>query len=271
MNHNLYFTIPKYSTQRIGEKMKNELAYFTDSVNRLIEGRLIMVDKNIASVLKCVATVPALCKCVADTVRTTSYVTEFSRARVSWTRPDGTVESRLKLPVERNRLFAFVVCLLTEVDSGRRGFLEFLKEYYHEHDTNIGYEKFANEVLKPFKQAGEIILRTVDPDSLNVENSMRAERYYNAEKIYISSEATESLLQQLATVTEIVCHDPQAEGYRDEVMQAVEYFTNALHLKNPRILGASWLALKSLMRLYNISDLCLQSMLRTMSFLESVN
>ena len=248
--------------------MKNELAYFTDSVNRLIEGKLILVDKNIASLLQCVATVPALCKCVADTVRTTSYVTEFSRARVSWTRPDGTVESRLKLPVERNRLFAFVVCLLTEVDSGRRSFLEFLKEYYHEHDTNLGYEKFANEVLKPFKQAGEIILRTVDPNSLNVENSMRAERYFNAEKIYVSSDATESLLHQLAVISDVLQRNPSAESYRAEVLQAVEYFTNALHLKNPRILGASWLALKSLMRIYNVSDECLQSMTKTMSQLE---
>ena len=248
--------------------MKNELAYFTDSVNRLIEGRLILVDKNIASVLKCVATVPALCKCVADTVRTTSYVTEFSRARVSWTRPDGTVESRLKLPVERNRLFAFVVCLLTEVDSGRRSFLEFLKEYYHEHDTNIGYEKFANEVLKPFKQAGEIILRTVDPDSLNVENSMRAERYFNAEKIYISSDATESLLQQLSILNEALARNPLADGSRAEVLLAIEYFTHALHLKNPRILGVSWLALKTVVRIHGISDECLQAMTRIMATLE---
>lgn len=248
--------------------MRNELAYFTESVNRLIEGKLILVDKNIASVLKCVATVPALCKCVADTVRTTSYVTEFSRARVSWTRPDGSVESRLKLPVERNRLFAFVVCLLTEVDSGRRSFLEFLKEFYHEHDSNVGYEKFANEVLKPFKQAGAIILNTVDPDSLNVENAMRSERYFNAEKIYVSSDTTESLLRQLATVSDIVQKNPAAESYRDEVLQAVEYFTNAIHLKNPRILGLSFLALKSLMRLHSVSDECLQVITRTMSFLD---
>ena len=248
--------------------MKNELAYFTNTVNRLIEGKLILVDKNIASVLQCVATVPALCKCVADAVRTTSYVTEFSRARVSWTRPDGTVESRLKLPVERNRLFAFVVCLLTEVDSGRRNFLEFLKEYYHEHDTNLGYERFANEVLKPFKQAGEIILRSVDPNSLNVENFMRAERYYNAEKIYISSDVTESLLRQIAILTDILAKKPFAEGDRAEVLQAIDYFTHALHLKNPRILGASWLALKSIVRLHNVSDECLQAMTRIMATLE---
>ena len=30
----------------------NDLAYFTDSINTLIEGQLIMVNKNIASVLR---------------------------------------------------------------------------------------------------------------------------------------------------------------------------------------------------------------------------
>lgn len=227
--------------------MKNELAYFTDSVNRLIEGKLILVDKNIAQVLKCVATVPTLCKCLSETVRTTSYVTEFSRARVTWTKPDGTVEARLKLPAERNRLFAFVVCLLTEVDAGRRNFLDFLKEYYHETDSNVGYEKFANEVLRPFKQAGETILHSVDPDSLNVEHSIRAERYFKGEKIYVPSGVLANLLA--------LCDDVRAfcsfsgVAVKDDLLLACDCFCNALHLKNPKILGVSWLALKSTLRL----------------------
>lgn len=226
--------------------MKNELAYFTDSVNKLIEGKLILVDKNIAQVLQCVATVPALCKCLSDTVRTTSYVTEFSRARVTWTKPDGTVEARLKLPAERNRLFAFVVCLLTEVDSERRNFLDFLKEYYHETDNNVGYEKFADEVLRPFKQAGETILHTVDPDSLNVEHSIRAERYFKAEKIYVASDVLAKLLALTDTVRSF-CRLHNGDDCAD-LVTACEYFSNALHLKNPKILGVSWLALKALLK-----------------------
>ena len=57
----------------------NELAIFNDSVNTLIQGQLILVDKHIANVLKCVASSPVLCKTLADTVKTMSYATEFSR------------------------------------------------------------------------------------------------------------------------------------------------------------------------------------------------
>lgn len=233
--------------------MNNELGYFTDSVNKLIEGKLILVDKNIAQVLKCVATVPALCKCLSETVRTTSYVTEFSRARVTWTKPDGSVEARLKLPAERNRLFAFVVCLLTEVDSGRRNFLDFLKEYYHETDSNVGYEKFVNEVLRPFKQAGETILHTVDPESLNVESAIRAERYFNGEKIYVESGVLANLVSMCNDVRSFCSFANVAAQDRDDVLRACDYFTNALYLKNPKILGVSWLALKCSMK--NCPDL----------------
>lgn len=238
--------------------MKNELGYFTDSVNKLIEGKLILVDKNIAQVLKCVATVPALCKCLSDTVRTTSYVTEFSRARVTWTKPDGSVEARLKLPAKRNRLFAFVVCLLTEVDSGRRNFLEFLKEYYHEADSNVGYEKFVNEVLRPFKQAGETILHTVDPESLNVESAIRAERYFNGEKVYIESSVLNKLVALCNDVRSFCSFANVVD--KDDILRVCDYFTNALYLKNPRILGVSWLAMKASLKLCPELENILQNM-----------
>jgi len=231
--------------------MKNELAYFTDSVNRLIEGKMILVDKNIASVLKCIASTPSLCKCLSDSLRSVSYVTEFSRARVTWTRPDGTVDARLKLPTERNRLFAFVVCLLTEVDSGRRNILEFLKEYYDDSDTNAAYEKFATEVLKPFKHAGESILHTVDPNSLNVEEAARAEKFFSAEKTYVGSETLSALLAQVENVTAVFQTADSLLPNLAEVLTVCEYFVNALYLKNPKILNISWLALKNLLSRFN--------------------
>ena len=141
----------------------NELAFFTSSVNRLIEGQLILVDKHIATVLKSVASSPTLCKALSNTLKTMSYATEFSRARVTWTSVEGVKESRLKLPVERNRMFAFVVCLLTEVDCGKRNIMDFLREYYNASDTDGSYARFASEVLKPFKSAGENLLREFDP------------------------------------------------------------------------------------------------------------
>lgn len=220
----------------------NELAVFTQSVNTLIEGKLILVDKHIANVLKCVATSPILCKCLGDTLRTMNYATEFSRARVTWTRTDGTTESKIKLPLDRDRLFAFVVCLLTEVDSGRRNLLDFLKEYYFDGSNDASFLKFGQEVLKPFKLAGEQILHTVDPESLNTQFTESAEKFFKAEKIYVASNVLQQVLQQNEQARQQIVKGNFNSFQRAELLTAVEYFVNALYLKNPRILRLAWLA-----------------------------
>ncbi|MBO5866827.1 MAG: hypothetical protein J6Q55_02080 [Clostridia bacterium] len=239
----------------------NQLAEFTSGVNNLIESKLILVDKNIATVLKCVATTPVLCKCLADTIQTTSYATEFSRAKVSWTTTEGRVINQLKLPVDRNRLFSFVVCLLTEVDSGRRNFLDFLKEYYHPTDSNLGYEKFADEVLKPFKQAGVSLLANVDPESLNGENTARAEKFFAAEKMYIESALLKDIFQQIEQINIKVHCEDFSPAVVEEISVLCEYFSNALYLKNPKILWVVWIAFKRTVNKYPQLD----------SFLSSIN
>ena len=223
----------------------NDLAYFTDSVNTLIEGKLILVDKHIASVLKCVATSQTLCQALSETIKTMSYSTEFSRARVTWTRSDGVVESRLKLPADRNRLFAFVVCLLTEVDSGRRNILEFLKEYYNDANNDLSYAKFAEEVLKPFKLAGEAILSNIDPESLNTQYVEQAERFFKAEKIYVETGVLSQILEEVEAIRKSIVEMDLSKSEIYEYNTASEYFVNALYLKNPKILSVSYLAYKN--------------------------
>ncbi|MCH5159651.1 MAG: hypothetical protein J1F66_02235 [Clostridiales bacterium] len=229
----------------------NELANFVDSVNTLIEGKLILVDKHIASVLQCVATSQILCKALSDTLKTMTYSTEFSRARVAWTRSDGVVEARLKLPADRNRLFTFVVCLLTEVDSGRRNILDFLKEYYNDVNNDASYARFANEVLKPFKSAGEHILSSIDPEGVNVQYVEQAEKFFKAEKIYIDTRVLNQLFGEMDAIRRILEAQKLSEGETFEVSAATEYFVNALYLKNPKILAVSYLAYKNAVGRYS--------------------
>ncbi len=233
----------------------NELAFFTSSVNRLIEGKLILVDKHIATVLKSVATSPTLRRCLAETVKTMSYAMEFSRARVSWTRADGVVENSLKLPVgagNRKRLFAFVVCLLTEIDNGRRNFLDFLREYYNDVNNDARYARFASEVLKPFKEAGEDLLRSVDPDSLNADFVRQAEQYFSAEKIYVETNVMAQVFTLMEEIRLTLIDQNLTDAGANEAAQAGEFLVNALYLKNPKILKVSWLAYKNTLKEYSV-------------------
>lgn len=243
--------------------MTNELAYFTNSVNTLIEGKLILVDKHIATVLRCVATSPTLCKALNDAVKTMSYATEFSRARVTWTRSDGVVEASLKLPADRNRLFAFVVCLLTEVDSGRRNIMEFLKEYYNDADSNVSYYKFVNEVLKPFKKAGENILRTVDPESLNHEYVQQAEQFFVAEKIYVDSALANAVFAKMEEIRLSLSSLNEADA--KEFAAVSEFLVNAMYLKNPKVLKVCYLAYKNTVGKYIVTRQAGEELAKLMS------
>lgn len=238
----------------------NDLAYFTDSINTLIEGQLIMVNKNIASVLRCIAGSEILCKCLSETLRLTSYATEMSRARVTWTRSDGVVVSQLKLPQDRNRLFAFVVCLLTEVDSGRRNFLDFLREYYTDEYNNPSYAKFADEVLRPFKAAVTGILSSIDPDSLSPTKTTGAERFFSVEQIYVESATIVGALQTMDDINTVLRGEKMSAPELTESQIVREYLTNSLYSKNPRLIVISWIAYKNTVGKYQSTAYLLQKL-----------
>lgn len=230
----------------------NELAFFTSSVNRLIEGQLILVDKHIATVLKSVAKSPVLCRVLSDTLKNMSYATEFKRARVTWTGADGVRESRLKLPVDRARQFAFVVCLLTEVDCGKRNFLDFLREYYNAGDNDLSYARFASEVLKPFKAAGENFLREIDPESLDAEYVAQAEQYFASEKMYVNTDVLAEIFSLMEEIRLILIDQRLSSDDLAEVALTSEYLVNALYLKNPKIIRISFIAYKNALKGYGI-------------------
>lgn len=230
----------------------NELAFFTSSVNRLIEGQLILVDKHIATVLSSVARSKTLCRVLSNTLKNMSYATEFSRARVTWTSADGVRESRLKLPLDRNRQFAFVVCLLTEVDCGKRNFLDFLREYYNAGDNDASYARFASEVLKPFKSAGENFLREVDPESLDADYVAQAEQYFSSEKMYLQTNTLADIFSLMEEIRLILIDQHLEPDDLAEVSLTSEYLVNALYLKNPKIIKISFIAYKNAVKNYAI-------------------
>ena len=137
------------------------------------------------------------------------------------------------------------MCLLTEVDSGRRNLLDFLKEYYNDLNNDLSYARFANDVLKPFKSAGEHILSSLDPESVNIQYVEQAEKFFKAEKIYIDTRVLNQLFAEMDAIRRILDEQKLSEGEAFEVSAVTEYFVNALYLKNPKILAVSYLAYKN--------------------------
>ena len=136
-----------------------------------------------------------------------------------------------------------------QVDSGKLNFIDFLKEYFSQEDSNDSYAQFVVEVLKPFKQAGESILYVQDPYSLDVQNVERAEKYFYAERSYISTEALRQMLSLVQDVRQ--CIDQLPFACAEDQIDATNIcnaMSNALHLKNARILSFVWIGFKNTFR-----------------------
>lgn len=234
----------------------NQQLSFSKCVDDIINCKLIIVDKHIASLLRCVAKENVLTACISDTLKNSSYVTEFSRARVTLTRPDGTREARLKLPADKNRLFTFVVCLLMEIDSGRRNFIDFLKEYYYNVDSNISYEQFVSAVIKPFKKAGESLLKVDVIEDIDNQAQLQAERYFFAEKVLIPLELTREILSKLEDIRQLLNNGVTFDSLlqQRECIYMCNALTHAIHLNNAKIIQIVYVGFKNTLAPIKVLD-----------------
>lgn len=148
---------------------KNNLGMFSQRVEEAINSRFILADRHISGLLKCVATIPELTAVVGETLKNVSYADEYDKARVVLTK-NGKSVCKFVMPNDKKRIIAFTVCLLTEFDSGRRSLLEFLTEFFYDEDTNVAYTKFCDTVLKPFKRAGEMVLKNLGSSAASNED-----------------------------------------------------------------------------------------------------
>lgn len=231
------------------------LQVFTQRVNTLIESKLILTDKAIANLLKIITITKPMLDSVTQSLKEVSYATEFLRAKTTLTRPNGEIVSKLKLPQIETRLFAFVVCLLTEFDSGRRNLVEFLQEFYTNEDSNLSYVQFADAVLKPFKRAGEHILQGFNPTAVDDKDEIKAQNYFAAEKIYINSVVLEDMLEEIAKIKQKfeveAFYSQQAKSDCEDMINAL---INALKSKNPKLIKIVWIGFVNTLKGYKSVD-----------------
>jgi len=220
---------------------------FNERVHNLINSHLLLADKSISSLLKCVASIPEFTSVVGRTLERISYVEEFERCRVFYFK-DAKTHLRFILPNEKNRVFTLVVCLLSEIDSGRRNLLQFLHEYFPnaESDDFLAYQRFAQNILVPFAKAGDSILKDLEiptqtfgatqteteqqpdttnrePNTLQLETDVYKKLFYEIDAFCfkVENDSTASLLQKNECIT-------LANALRDALLDKNEKLTRQL-------------------------------------------
>lgn len=221
-----------------------QFSTFITRINDLISSKLILVDKHISSLLKFVAATPQIGQCVADTLQSVSYSSEFEKARTCTTEADGRVRARLVLPQDNNRIVTFLVCLLAEIDNGQRNILDFLQEYFFDKDTQVSYNKFCDAMLRPFKKACEAILFGNLDQNQNTTSKRCSDVYFAAEEVYISSQAYPQLLDELQFLVDRVEREfSSGKAQKADMLLMCEALYNSVVSRNPKLINLFWIGL----------------------------
>lgn len=124
-----------------------KISEFINSVEGLINGKFILADIKISNLLNMIASNTALYNYIKHCLIDFSFEKELSRADVKNRFNNG----EFKLPLEKEKVVAFVFCLLVECDAKRMDFYGFINENFKSASNLSEYANFSNTVLIPFK------------------------------------------------------------------------------------------------------------------------
>lgn len=125
-----------------------KISEFINSVDGLIAGKFILADIKISNLLNMIATNNSLYNYIKKCLIEFSFEKELSRAEVKNRFNNGV----FKLPAEKDKIVAFVFCLLVECDAKRMDFFGFINENFNTIPNVSEYANFAQSVLIPFKE-----------------------------------------------------------------------------------------------------------------------
>ena len=122
---------------------------FMNSCDDLICGKFIFAGNKVANILKAINESPELYEVISECLKDFNYEKEFGRARVKLPTKKGT----FKMPEDYTSKIPLVFCMLVEIQENKIDLKQFLADYFDTDDETSQFEKFANEVIVPFKNA----------------------------------------------------------------------------------------------------------------------
>lgn len=233
-------------------------AIFCSRVDELVDSHLLLFQKALSNLLKCIATTPTFIEALSDSLAHVSYVEEFERSRVFYFK-DGKAHLKFVLPADKYRCFSLVVCLLAEIDEGRRNFLQFLQEFFPDTDDFASFQRFCNGVLYPFKNAGESIL-------LGERTFLDDDEADSALTSCLTDDDVKQLTKEIETLCKTINGDSfRSASSRNECTLAAVSLGNAILKRDDETIRQAWVGLKNTAKVNKLGDDDLLSLYRVLS------
>lgn len=157
----------------MNNQVVHDLINFNTACDEFVNGKYILADVKISSLLNIIAEDEKLRNIVASTLE--DY--DFKEKLINATKSEGNGYV-LILPTNEKEIIAFVYSLFYRFNNKTIDFYDFISQYYKSDDENPGKEfyNFANAIITPFKNA---INSIYSKRHVIVESDDYQKNYYN--------------------------------------------------------------------------------------------
>lgn len=210
-----------------------KISEFISSVDGLINGKFILADIKISNILKMIADNPSLYAFIKNCLIDFSFDKELSRAEVKNRFNNG----EFKLPMEKNKIVAFVFCLLVECDAKRIDFYGFINSNFKSDNNGSEYANFAKTILVPFKEIviNEFLNRANETEE---ENENYQEEQEN-ENINVVNDIFSSIERYLNAMQDNIAIDRRIKsGEKENLNYIIKNIIYSFKYKDMNILNA---------------------------------
>lgn len=142
---------------------------FFAAAAEVVRTRYILAEKKINNMMKLVASSRILYDFFGKVLKGFDYEAEVRRCTI-----DDGGRSKLILPTDVKKATALVFCLLMDIDNKNIFLSDFLRSFFlGDSDINMAYEMFCQEVLLPFIEYAQKLLREGIPVEERRSTEMR--------------------------------------------------------------------------------------------------
>ncbi len=247
---------------------REDLDFFIQKTDDLIESKYILADIKIVGVLKAIAssdTLIALFKnCLTDF--------DYEQAKKNYlvkNRYLGGDKGEFLLPPNSRELLAFIFNILMDIDAKNIELGEFINKYFFvDGSFSSGYDAFINAMIKPFRNSVKMLMESViagslqDPVEALVEEETRRKKLQEEDELNAKKE--KELLEKayglsVKTIKELLLEDKQKikgsklkNDVKLEITLIVDMLANVIESEDKDAINYAFVAYKYVAKAYKL-------------------
>ena len=195
---------------------------FMNSCDDLICGKFIFAGNKVANILKAINESPELYEVISECLKDFNYEKEFGRAKVKLPTKKGT----FKMPEDYTSKIPLVFCMLVEIQENKIDLKQFLADYFDTDDETSQFEKFANEVIVPFKNAIAYLFDIEGANKFKHEEKKEEPKQDSIKKE--PSNKLEKYFEDIKVACDEILADAQLVKIKPEHLEDIEYLVDII-------------------------------------------